>query len=82
MSIIMGILLQIRCVTNMACCVALGCIGTKLLAADPPPLRMPSDNRVFGTIFNNDTNNILYALDDGDSAKKIIQNYRDAVQQM
>ncbi len=82
MSIIMGILLQIRCVTNMACCVALGCIGTKLLAADPPPLRMPSDNRVFGTIFNNDTNNILYALDDGDSAKKIIQNYRDAVQQI
>ncbi|MDA0657780.1 MAG: exo-alpha-sialidase [Planctomycetota bacterium] len=52
------------------------------LATAAPPIRLPDSNREFGTIFNNDTNNILYALDEGDSAETIIAAYRSAIRQI
>jgi len=43
---------------------------------------LPDDNRSFGTIFNNDTNNVLYALDAGKSPKSIISDYRHVMTQI
>lgn len=47
-----------------------------------PSVKLSDDNRAFGTIFNNDTNNVLYALDEGEPAETIIATYRSAIRQI
>lgn len=48
----------------------------------PAVAELPESNRAFRTIFNNDTDNILYALDSGRSPQNIVADYRRAIAQI
>ncbi|MDA1177555.1 MAG: exo-alpha-sialidase [Planctomycetota bacterium] len=43
---------------------------------------LPESNRAFRTIFNNDTDNVLYAVDSGQSPQNIVADYRRAIAQI
>ena len=43
---------------------------------------LPESNRAFRTIFNNDTDNILYPVDSGQSPQNIAADYRRAIAQI
>ena len=76
---------SVRCSTTV---VTFGVLGFAALisvthAGNPQKTNsLPDDNRSFGTIFNNDTNNVLYALDAGKSPKSIISDYRHVMAQI
>jgi len=52
-------------------------LATRTLAVE-----LTDNNRAFRTIFNNDTDNVLYATDSGKSPQHVIADYRRAITQI